>query len=72
MFATHNSDGTPKKCKFCGQHLWWDKIKSRWVNPDGKTFHVQTCATSKMHYHEKALDVVEDKRQRRANGGGNA
>lgn len=64
MFATHNADGTPKKCKFCGEHVWWDTNKCRWINPDGKTYHTETCATSKSYYRGRALDASEAKRHK--------
>lgn len=69
-FVTHNSDGTPKICKFCGVEVWWDTVTSRWFNTDGKTFHADSCEISQRHYHEKATDVAESRRRRRAESEG--
>lgn len=38
-FKTHNADGTQKTCKFCGEHVWWDWVYSKWYNTDGVTPH---------------------------------
>jgi hypothetical protein len=65
-FKTHNSDGTPKTCKFCHCEVWWDKIESRWYDVGGETLHVQSCGLSREHYHNVALDKAEQHRKAKA------
>ena len=64
-FRKNNADGSPKKCKFCGENVWWHDFERRWFNVGGESLHSATCETSQMHYHEKALDSAEIKRSRR-------
>ena len=58
-FKTHNQDGTPKTCKFCGEHVWWESNRGRWYNPGGLALHVATCPKSAKHYSEKAKSDTE-------------
>lgn len=64
-FDTHNKkDGQPKKCKFCGEHVWWDWMEGRWYNPGGEQLHVETCQRSQEHYHNEAMTNAETKRSK--------
>lgn len=67
-FKTNNADGTQKTCKFCGEHVWWDWVYSKWYNPDGVTPHSKTCEKRQKHGHEAAMDAAEVKRQKRREG----
>ena len=68
-FTTHNIDGTPKACKWCGAHVWWERALSRWYNPDGKTLHVETCEARRQYYHDLAMEAAEVRRQQKVNDG---
>jgi hypothetical protein len=65
MFAKTNKDGTPKRCKFCHEEVWWHGVSARWYNTDGETLHVETCPRRAKHYHDRAMDGAESRRQRR-------
>ena len=64
-FKTRNKDGTRKECKFCHQHVWWEKAEGRWYDPDGITLHVETCELRREHFHNQAMDAAEQRRQTR-------
>lgn len=64
-FKTTHKNGTPKTCKFCGEHVWWDVIECRWYNPDGEVYHSDTCQLRHDHFRAKGLDGAEVKRQSR-------
>ena len=63
-FATHNGNGTPKTCKFCRKPVWWHKDENRWYDPGGEKYHVDSCPRRKKHFHDRAMDAAETRRQK--------
>lgn len=62
-FLSKNRNGTLKTCKFCHSPVWWNILEGRWYDPGGMTLHVENCELRREHFHSKAMDAAEQRRQ---------
>lgn len=62
---TRTTVGKMSECKFCHKPVWFDRIMSRFFEPEGNVLHADVCEKRKAHFHQRALQDAETRRQRR-------
>ena len=51
-------------CKFCKADTLFNKSSDRMYNPDGVTFHVDSCPTAQEYYKKEAIERHARKRKK--------